>query len=222
MFVRFVMVIAFVVLNPLVERSFAQQEVAVDHAVAPGNRQTVKPVKSDVFLKIKHIRQKEKLCATASASMALSHYGVEMDQVLIKQLAASVSKNPQFVGTYYVDLVNGLAKKGIHWKRNPHPTTSKGFRTGLKTIRESLFAGCPVLIDTNLAPNGHTMLVNGIDPRRRLISVIDPNRPAPGQRKYTYNQFEKIWRSKTVNVRGSILTFPPEKKSGQNENKKSS
>jgi len=161
------------------------------------------------FLKIHHVRQQRKLCATASASMVLSHYGVDMDQVLIKQLARSVSKRPQFPGTYYVDLVNGLATKGIHWKRNPHPTTARGFTSGIKAIRESLFAGRPVIVDTNLAPNGHTIVVNGIDPRRKLISVVDPNQPAPGRRTYTYQQFEKIWRSKTIDVRGSILTFPP-------------
>lgn len=180
------------------------------HGLAQSDDQSEKAEKPTyVFLDIPHVRQEKRLCATASASMALAHYGVEMDQRVIKQLATSVTRHPHFVGTYYVDLVNGLAKKDIHWKRNPHPVTASGFRSGIKTIRESLFAGQPVIVDTNLAPNGHTILVNGIDPRRKLISVIDPNQPAPGTRTYTYEQFEKVWRSKTIRVRGSILTFPP-------------
>ena len=213
MFNRILAVCSLVILTLCTEPSIAQESSAGSDVATQGNRRKEKPAPSYAFLKIKHVRQKEKLCATASASMALSHYGVEMDQVFIKQLAASVTKNPQFVGTYYVDLVNGLAKKGIHWKRNPHPTTAEGFQAGLKTIRESLFAGRPVIVDTNLARNGHTMLVNGINPRRRVISLIDPNRPRPGLRTYSYDQFEKIWRSKTANVRGSILTFPPDEKS---------
>ena len=213
MFARRYVAFAFIVITLFGGRTSAQSpQSAVAGDANQVDKQAEKANPSYVFLKIRHIRQKDKLCATASASMALSHYGVKMDQVVVKQLAASVSKNPQFVGTYYVDLVNGLATKGFLWKRNPHPTNAMGFRAGLKMIRESLFEDRPVIVDTNLAPNGHTMLVNGIDPRRRLISVIDPNRPAPGLRTYSYEQFEKIWRSKTIDVRGSILTFPPEQK----------
>jgi hypothetical protein len=141
--------------------------------------------------------------------MALLHYGMRVDQVFIKQLAAAATKHPEFTGTYYVDLVNGLATKGVKWKRNPHPTTAEGYLAGLKTIRDSLAAGRPVIVDTNLAPNGHTMLVNGIDTRHQRISVIDPNVRAPGLRRYSFIEFERIWRSMTVDVRGSVLTFPP-------------
>jgi hypothetical protein len=134
---------------------------------------------------------------------------MQVDQVFIKQLAAAETKHPEFTGTYYVDLVNGLATKGVKWKRNPHPTTDEGYVSGLKTIRDSLAAGRPVIVDTNLAPNGHTMLVNGIDTRHQMISVIDPNIRPPGLRRYSFIEFERIWRSMTVDVRGSVLTFPP-------------
>ncbi len=162
-----------------------------------------------VFLPITHVRQEHLLCAPTSASMVLLHYGVRMPPRKVKQLANSVASDKSFAGTYFKDITAGLESAGLRWKERGFPTNSKGFSDGLAEIEKSLRRGYPVIIDTLVPPDGHTVVVNGIDPNRRLISIVDPNIPAPGLRRLSYVEFERLWRSVIANIRGCILTAPP-------------
>ncbi|MEM9646317.1 MAG: C39 family peptidase, partial [Planctomycetota bacterium] len=89
---------------------------------------------------------------------------------------------------------------------------SVGFEAGLKKIIESLDAGNPVIIDTNIPPHGHTVLVNGYDPQRKLISIVDPLIASPGLRRLNYVEFERVWRSLTADIRGVIITSAPKQR----------
>ena len=58
---------------------------------------------------------------------------------------------------------------------------------------------------------GMPRLINGYDPKRQLISIVDPLIASPGLRRATYKEFELSWRSRTADIRGAIFTSPPEK-----------
>ena len=164
-----------------------------------------------VFLNITHLQQGENLCAPTSASMALLYFGHQVPPERIKALANSVTKRPEFVGTYFEDIVNGLKGINATWEEKYFKTTKEGFDSGLKEIIASLDKGCPVIVDTHVPPHGHTVLVNGYDPNRQLISIVDPLLVAPGLRQMTYVEFEIAWRSLTADIRGGIFTSPIEK-----------
>ena len=175
------------------------------------NRSSMRPVKKPdyVFLNITHLRQGKNLCAPTSASMALLHFGERVAPERIKSLANSVTTKPDFAGTYFEDIVNGLKKIGATWDLRYFKTNQEGFEAGLKEITSSLDEGCPVIVDMNVPPDGHTVLVNGYDPNRQLISIVDPLIPAPGLRQLTYREFEVAWRSLTADIRGGIFTSQP-------------
>lgn len=162
-----------------------------------------------VFLRIQHLRQGKNLCVPTSASMALLYFGKRLSPTRIKELANSVTEKPEFAGTYFEDLVNGLKQDGINWDLEYYDTTKNGFDTGLAAIRASLDAGNPVIVDTKIPPVGHTVLINGYDPHRQLISIVDPLIPSPGLRKLSYSEFMANWKSLTVDLRSAIFTRKP-------------
>lgn len=164
-----------------------------------------------VLLKVPHLAQGKNLCAPASASMVLQYYGQSVSQEKVKELANSVTKNPDFAGTYYIDIVNGLKKIGVEWTHREYKADAAGFEAGMNDLIKSLDAGRPVIIDTQIPPDGHTLVVNGYDQRRKLISLVDPLIPAPGLRQIGYEEFIDIWRSLTVDSRGAMFTQPAKK-----------
>ena len=168
-----------------------------------------KPKADYVFLPITHLQQSKNMCAPTSASMALLHHGARVPPLKIKSLANAVTTKPDFPGTYFEDLVEGLKPIGVSWDLKYFKTTEAGFDTGLAQIIESLDQGNPVIVDTNVPPDGHTVLVNGYDPNRKLISIVDPLLPKPGLRRLTYDEFKRDWRSLTADIRGAIFTRPP-------------
>ncbi|EMI18728.1 transglutaminase domain protein [Rhodopirellula maiorica SM1] len=161
-----------------------------------------------VFLPLVHLRQGERLCAPTSASIVLLRYGMQVPPQQIKQLANSVTTKPEFSGTYFKDLVDGLEKMGVVWTRQHFATDADGFAAGMAVIEKSLREGRPVIVDTYVPPGGHTVVINGFDPNRKLISIVDPLMAAPGLRSITYAEFERSWRSVISDVRGCILTAP--------------
>ena len=82
---------------------------------------------------------------------------------------------------------------------------------GMKDLIKSLDEGRPVIVDTKLPPNGHTLVVAGYDPNRKVIFLVDPLMPAPGHRVVTFAEFVDLWRSLTVDSRGLIFTRPARK-----------
>lgn len=164
-----------------------------------------------VVLKVEHLRQGKNLCAPACASMVLKFYGKQVSQEEVKRLANSVAKNPEFAGTYYIDIVKGLKTTGVEWGHREYKADAVGFEAGMEDIIKSLDEGHPVIVDTKVPPDGHTLVVNGYDPNRKQISLIDPLVAAPGIRVVTYAEFVDLWQSLTVNTRGAIFTQPPAK-----------
>ncbi len=162
-----------------------------------------------VFLPLTHLRQQNLLCAPTSASIVLLHYGMKIPPQRVKQLANSVATDKSFQGTYFKDIVSGLEAAGLTWKNRQFATNATGFAEGVDVLEKSLRRGYPVIIDTFVPPDGHTVVVNGIDPNRKLVSLVDPNIPSPGLRRVSYAEFEQLWRSVISDQRGCILTAPP-------------
>ncbi|MEM6689444.1 MAG: transglutaminase domain-containing protein [Planctomycetota bacterium] len=168
-----------------------------------------------VHIPVTHIAQEKQLCACASASMILRHFGVEVDQRRIKSISNQMRQrdgtgNANYQGTYFVDLVNGLKEENIaDWRRSPFPTDRKGFQEGIMAIYDNLSRGFPVMVDLHIPPGGHTVVVNGVDLKRKLVLLVDPNIPSPGIRRVTFAKFETLWQSITVDRRGMILSNQP-------------
>jgi hypothetical protein len=167
---------------------------------------------SSVVLNIRHVAQDKNLCATACASMAIHHFGEQLDQHRIKELANSVTTKPDFAGTYYSDIVTGLATQGYVWQERHFPVTDEGFVDGLSMIIASLNEGEPVIIDTHVPPDGHTVLVVGYDAVNQQVALLDPFIPAPGIRQVSYAEFRTLWKSVIVDVRGGIFTHRKSKR----------
>jgi hypothetical protein len=159
-------------------------------------------------LPVPHLKQGILLCVPTCASMVLLYYGEQRSPESLKALAASVSSDPAFSGTYFVDLVKGMTKIGHHWQEKYYPVTDEGFEEGLAAITASLNAGRPVLVDTNIPPVGHTVLAIGYDPTHRELMLLDPNMESPGIRRMSYNEFNGVWHSLTAYIRGTIFTYP--------------
>ena len=172
---------------------------------------TVNAKPAHVLLKVPHVAQGKNLCAPASASMVLQFYGQQVPQEKVKELANSVAKNPNFAGTYHIDIVNGLKKIGFEWSTQNYKADAARFDVGMSDLIKSLDAGHPVIIDTKVPPDGHTLVVTGYDPNRKLIFLVDPLIRAPGQREVTFAEFVDLWRSLTVDSRGAIFTQPARK-----------
>ncbi len=164
---------------------------------------------------VPHLRQEKQLCACASASMILRTFGVNVPQARIKDLSNQMRQqdgtgDAAYEGTYFVDLVNGLKHAGIaDWRRDHFPPTQQGFRDGVLAIYDNLAQGYPVMVDLQIPPAGHTVVVNGVDLQNQLVLIVDPNIAAPGIRRITFQQFESVWKSVTVDRRGMILASPP-------------
>lgn len=201
--------------NLIVKDNWTVEPLSQHSVAATDKKQNPVSLQRPVYVPVPHIRQGKKLCACASASMALRRYGVNLDQAKIKSLAnqALMQRDPSqvnFPGTYFVDLVSGLRNSGVaDWHFEEFTNDEEGFKKGLQKIHENLSRGFPVIVDLHIPPEGHTVVVNGIDAKRGLVLVVDPNINAPGVRRLTIEQFKTMWRSVTVDTRGLILTGNP-------------
>jgi ABC-type bacteriocin/lantibiotic exporter with double-glycine peptidase domain len=161
-----------------------------------------------VLLDIPHLRQDVNMCVPTCASMALQFYGESHSPDDLKALASSVSRDPAFPGTYFVDLINGLATIGFIWQERCYSVTEQGFSGGLAEVLKSLESRKSVLVDMNIQPVGHTVLVMGYDSQLRQIIILDSNVPSPGIRQISYAQFKEEWHSLTTYLRCAIFTEP--------------
>src|SRR5690606_445531 len=148
------------------------------------------------------------MCVPASASAAIRYYGERQSPEKIKRLANSVATDRDFAGTYFVDLVNGIKKIGFDWEERYYQVSDQGFDHGLREIIQSLNEGKPVLVDTNIPPDGHTVLVIGYSNKTEQLVLLDPNIRSPGIRRISYTEFKNGWHSLTANIRGAIFTKP--------------
>ena len=160
------------------------------------------------MLRIPHLEQGINLCVLTCASMSLLYYGENRSPESLKALAASVTCDPVFPGTYFTDLVKGMGKIGYKWQEKYYQVTGQGFDDGLKDIINSLNAQRPVLVDMNILPVGHTVLVVGYDSEYCQLMLLDPNIKSPGLRQMSYAEFKGMWHSLTAHIRGAIFTQP--------------
>jgi hypothetical protein len=138
--------------------------------------------------------------------MVLASYGELRTPVEMKVLAASA--DPQFPGTYFRDMIAGVAKLGYHWHEETYPLTRVGFRRGIKQVRSSLNSGYPVLVGVSHPPIGHTVVVVGYDEKLSRIHLMDPELEEPGTRTLSYEEFEREWRENIIDIRAAIFTKP--------------
>lgn len=165
-------------------------------------------VEHEVLLKVPHVKQGIDMCVPASASAAIRFYGERESPEKIKRLADSVASDRDFPGTYFIDLVNGIRTIGFEWEERYFKVTDKGFEHGLREIIQSLNEQKPVLVDTNIPPVGHTVLVVGYNNETRQLILLDPNIRSPGLRRVSYGEFKESWYSLTAHIRGAIFTKP--------------
>jgi len=165
-----------------------------------------------VFLELPHIRQEPWLCVPTAAAMVLSYYGDPQSPRKLKLLSRGQAYDPaepfdDFTFTWWRDLVAGLRGLGYGWRETGFSNDERGFRAGLEAIRASLREGDPVLLDVALYKS-HTFVVVGFDDERQLVYINDPNLPAPGLRRLSYEQLESIWNglSYDVDARPALFT----------------
>lgn len=190
------------------EKLTAEAEKLKKPRTTPKAAAKANPNPGVVFLKVPHIAQGKNMCAPTSVSMVMKFYGQDVAQERIKALANSVTKRPDFVGTYYIDIVNGLKTVGVEWRTQDYKADAVGYETAMKELIANLDAGRPVIIDTFHKPDGHTVVVNGYDSNRKVMFLVDPLIPAPGLREIPLDEFPNLWRSLTVDARGAIFTQP--------------
>ncbi len=148
------------------------------------------------------------LCVPTCAAMVLRWYGDLKTPVELKAL--STPPDSDFAGTYFHDMVNGVAKLGYAWSIKSYPTTDQGFEDGFRDIQNSLVNRCAVLVDLHIPPIGHTVLIVGFNPKTEQIICLDPLLDQPGVKTSSYKTFKEEWRSVISDNRGAIYTKPQE------------
>lgn len=148
-------------------------------------------------LAVPQIQQEALLCVPTSAAMVLTYYGDPQPPRRLKVLAAGGVYNPSapfsdFSITLYRDIVRAVQSLGYSWMERSYPDTDAGFTDGLALIKSQVRNGHPVLVDIS-APDGHTFVVAGFNVTDRTLFAVDPNRPAPGRRWISYDDFKAIW-----------------------------
>ncbi|HTI66451.1 MAG TPA: C39 family peptidase [Caulobacteraceae bacterium] len=183
---------------------------------------TVRPVADlrpqepwDGALDVPHIRQETNLCVPTSAAMVLAFYG---DPQLPRRLKALAADRPyvaaafsDFTITRFKDLIRGLKTLGYDWQEVTYPVTHEGFLRGLSRMEIETRGGHPVLVDISLnARESHTFVVAGVDRQNRMILGVDPNTPAPGRHRMTFDALEASWNESAngLDFRGMVVTSP--------------
>ena len=168
--------------------------------------------KRSVFLSVPHIRQEKNLCVPTSTAMVLEFFGDQRKPRELKALSRGRTYDPSepfsdFTITLFRDMLSGLRQAGYYWFESTYTNNSRGFRSGMDDLKESLRNGNPVLVDTSLF-TGHTFVLAGFDDEKGVLYVVDPNIAAPGLRAVPYEEFEKIWNSVgfSFDGRAAILT----------------
>jgi hypothetical protein len=169
----------------------------------------------DGALDVPHIRQETNLCVPTSAAMVLAFYGDPRPPRLIKALTRDRPYVPaafdDFTITYFRDLDRGLKALGYDWREVTYPVTHEGFLRGLSRLETETLAGHPVLVDVTLNPReSHTFVVAGVDRANGIILAVDPNTPAPGRRRMTFEALEASWNESAngLDFRSLVTTRP--------------
>lgn len=148
------------------------------------------------------------LCVPTCAAMVLRWYGDLKTPVELKEL--STPPDSDFAGTYFHDMVKGVAKLGYDWSLKSYPTTDRGFEDGFRDIQQCIVNRCPVLVDLHIPPIGHTVLIVGFNPKTKEVIFLDPLLDHPGVKISSYDTFKEEWRSVISDNRGAIYTKPQE------------
>jgi hypothetical protein len=149
------------------------------------------------WLPVTQIYQEPNLCVDASAAMVLTYFGTPHSQRELKVWSRGQEFDPRqpfndFTDTRLKDLVDGLARHGIHWRIGRWPNDAAGLSQGLAAIKQQIDQGNPVLVSTNLYA-GHVFVVAGYDSTRNIMVAVDPNILPPGIRELSPDDFAAIW-----------------------------
>jgi uncharacterized protein YvpB len=168
---------------------------------------------TSAWLPVQQIRQETNLCVPTSSAMVLSYYGVtSISPREIKVWSTGLEFNPNlpfndFTATYFDNLLKGLRKHDINWQKYLYLNNDEGFSNGIKSIKDQLDLGHPVIVDTNLY-TGHTFVIDGYDNDKNILIIEDPFIQMPGIRIISIDDFKQIWNSTKVNssIRAAIFT----------------
>ncbi len=168
---------------------------------------------ASAWIPLKHQSQDKMLCACASASMVVTHYGGNHNQYEIKELSKGKKYDPKapftdFTPTAFVDLMKGLKSIGYDWHHGGFDNNHKGFVKGLEAIEKSLDDGRPVLVDTATGKPSHVITVAGYDKAKKEVYCINTVLAAPGIQPFSYKEFEKVWNSRGFDsdARNAVFT----------------
>ena len=169
---------------------------------------------SRTVLAVEHLQQEPMLCVPTSAAMVLAFYGDPRAPRLLKSLAAGRYYDPDvaftdFTITSYDGIIRAVRSLGYGWAQHSFDNNDLGFKKGLDLIETELRNGHPVLVDATL-PSGHTFVIRGFDSETQELFAVDPNEPAPGERKISFDEFKTVWNEMAYgnNFRSLIVTQP--------------
>lgn len=166
------------------------------------------------ILPIAHIAQESLLCVPTSAAMILAYYGDPQSPRKLKALAATGRYDPDhpfddFSITFYREIVAAVRRLGYDWRELSLPDDDSGFDEGMRMIAAELDRGRPVMIDLSI-PQGHTVIVAGLDSKKQVATLIDPAQPAPGTVPFPLEWLRSSWNERAYggDFRSLILTGP--------------
>lgn len=164
-------------------------------------------------LQVPYLKQEKNLCVPTCAAMVLAYYSKSIPAREIKVWSRGEEYSPKdlfndFTQTFFDQLISGLKKHDIIWQKKIFSNDEGGFLLGVKELKNQIDQGRPVIIDTSLSKNGHTLIISGYKQNATVFVATDPNLEKPGIREFSLADLKKVWSSKLTgtNDRGAILT----------------
>jgi Peptidase_C39 like family len=158
-----------------------------------------------VVLDVAHQPQAPWQCVPTAAAIALEYYGRRVDPARLWALGRPPDYS--YLGMCFDDLVNATDAVGFSWFAMSYPTTPDGFATGVRDLVRSLRRGRPVIVNIDMGPTGHAVLVHGYDAGARTVRWVDPGACA-GEVAVGWPEFARRWRTADGSSRCAVFTNP--------------
>ena len=170
-------------------------------------------ISEEKILQVSYLKQEKNLCVPTCAAMVLAYYSKPISAREIKmwskgQVYRSKDLFDDFTQTFFDQLISGLKTHDIIWQKKIFSNDDDGFLSGVKELKNQIDQDRPVIIDTSLSKNGHTLIISGYKQNATVFVATDPNIEKPGVREFSLVDLKRIWNSKLTgaNDRGAILT----------------
>lgn len=152
----------------------------------------------------------EPWCVPASVSMVLAFYGHDYSPAEVKRIAEGhkhPAKRTEWV-TSWLDVQEGLRRKGERWEIRHYKNTNRGFSEGFRDIKRSLRQGRPVLVDVDLL-TGHTFVLAGFDDDKQIVYIRDPLLKDGRMRVLSYWTLRENWHNRALaRTRSAFFSRP--------------